>query len=165
MSLQWPEELQWTQRQQRELSIRINVGLASTVATFIPVEYGTIRYVSGVTERSRSYRSSVGAEFIVNMENYGRLLLMPSDPREDIGFASSLYADGDFIGVIMHGSILYASGLEISRVVGGEVYLGGCIRTRDVRRRVAHDAKMRVAKVGPEEGPWAGGGRYCHQWR
>ena len=51
------------------------MGLASMVATFIPVEYGTIRYVSGVTERSRSYRSSLVVEhssllpFTVNMEN------------------------------------------------------------------------------------------------
>ena len=113
------------------------MGLASTVATFIPVEYGTIRYVSGVTERPRSYRSSVVVEhysllpFTVNMENaetrvslsHGRLLPISSDPREDIGFASSLYADGHFIGVIMHGSILYASGLDVSRVVRGKSIL------------------------------------------
>ena len=75
MSPEWLEELQWTKRKQRELSIRINVGLASTVTTFIPVEYGTIRHVSGVTERPRSYRSSVVVEhssllpFTVHMEN------------------------------------------------------------------------------------------------
>lgn len=46
----------------KRIKHRINVGLASTVATFVPVEYGTIRYVSGVTERPRSYRSSVVVE-------------------------------------------------------------------------------------------------------
>ena len=73
----WLEELQWTKRKQRELrpSKRINVGLASTVATFIPVEHGTIRYVSDITERPRPYRSSAVVEhssllpFTANIEN------------------------------------------------------------------------------------------------
>lgn len=76
---------------------------------------------------------------------------MSSDSKEGIGFTFSRYADGDFIGVIMHGSILHASGLEVSRVVRGKSIFGGCIRTRDVRRRVAHDAKMRVPRLAPKK--------------